>query len=128
MTVRTLAGAVGDGLAVVAFAAAVVWLTPPAGAAERICGIASWYGYESGSITASGARFNPKAMTAAMPSRKHLGERWRVHAGHSSVDVLINDVGPALRLRRIIDLSKAVAERIGLIGRGIGTVCLERLK
>lgn len=91
------------------------------------CGVASWYGTESGNTTATGEHFDGSGLTAAMPSRKHLGERYRVHYGHFSVVVRINDVGPRKDLHRIIDLSRAAAEAIGLIGRGVGTVCLERL-
>lgn len=121
-----LAAVIGP-LGVVVFAALALFYAIPAPAAE-LCGVASFYGTESGTRTATGERFTGRDLTAAMPSRKHLGERYRVHFGRRSVDVRVNDVGPALRLHRIIDLSRAAAERIGLIGRGVGTVCLERLK
>lgn len=91
------------------------------------CVVASWYGTESGNRTATGERFDGTGLTAAMPGRGHLGERYRVHFGHSSVVVRINDVGPAAWTHRGIDLSRSAALRIGLIGRGVGTVCLERL-
>jgi rare lipoprotein A len=91
------------------------------------CGKASWYGFESGSTTASGEHFNPDGLTAAMPSRKHLGERYRVHYGSKSVVVRVNDVGPRADLHRIMDLSKGAAKALGLIARGVDTVCLERL-
>lgn len=97
-------------------------------AAPRQCGTASWYGFESGTITASGEHFHPNGLSAAMPSRKYLGHVYRVHYGHKSVVVRVNDVGPAKRLHRIMDLSRGAAVQLGLIGRGVGTVCLERLR
>ena len=126
--IRALAGACGGAILIVAFVAYWAWYAIPAhGAVPMQCGVASWYGTESGSRTATGEAFDGSGYTAAMPSRKHLGERYRVHYGHRSVVVRINDIGPALRLHRIIDLSRAAAASIGLIGQGVGTVCLERL-
>ncbi len=109
-------------------AAAALWLTysVPAHAGET-CGLASWYSTESGTRTATGEHFDGTSMTAAMPDRKRLGERYRVTHGSKSVVVRINDVGPAKRLHRVIDLSKAAAAKLGLIARGVGPVCLERL-
>ena len=123
-------GAVLGPIAIWVIASAFVILSSPqvAHAAEcSVSGLASWYGYESGSVTASGQRFDPMALTAAMPSRSHLGERWRVTYRGRSVVVTVNDVGPAARLHRVIDLSRAAAERIGLLPAGVGRVCLERL-
>ncbi len=91
------------------------------------CGTASWYGSESGSRTRSGEYFDGSGFTAAMVSPKHIGERYRVHYGHRSVVVRITDTGGFGKYGRLIDLSRAAAESIGLIGRGIGTVCLEPL-
>lgn len=117
-------------LLILAYAAAVLVYTVPAPAAEAQhwpCGVASWYGSETGHTTASGAYFDGRSMTAAMPSRSHLGERYIVHYGQASVTVLVNDVGPRKDLYRIMDLSRAAAVKLGLIARGIGTVCLERI-
>lgn len=123
--IRLFLGAIA-GVAVILFFA--FWFAPGGAlAAPMRCGTASWYGTESGTRTATGEHFTGNDLTAAMPSRSHLGERYRVHFGHRSVDVRVNDVGPALRLHRIMDLSRAAAERIGLIGRGVGTVCVEQL-
>lgn len=123
-----LAGASAGALLVVAFAwLALVFTVPSHGALKLVCGVASWYGPESGNITANGEHFNPDGLTAAMPSRKYLGHVYRVHYGHNSVVVRINDVGPRADLHRIIDLSRGAAKAIGLIGRGVDTVCLERL-
>ena len=98
-------------------------------AGDRHCGVkASWYGFESGSITASGERFNPHAFTAAMPSRSHLGERWRVSIGKRSVVVRVNDYGPAKWTKRGIDLSQAAFAALAPLGQGTATVCLERIR
>jgi rare lipoprotein A len=81
-----------------------------------LIGVASWYGNESGNRTASGERFNPKALTAA---HKHLPFGTRVKVtnlkNNKSVIVKINDRGPFVR-GRIIDLSKYAAKAIGMGG------------
>ena len=125
---RALAEAAGGALCIVAFAAFWLWWMPPAHAAERICGVGSYYGTESGTRTATGERFTGRDLTAAMPSRTHLGEHWRVTYRGKSVVVRINDIGPARRLNRIMDLSRAAAERIGLIQAGVGRVCVEQIR
>jgi rare lipoprotein A len=127
VTSGTVAGAVCGGLTVVAFAAFWLWWMPPAHAAERICGVASYYGTESGSRTATGERFTGRDLTAAMPSRTHLGERWRVKANGKSVVVRVNDYGPAKRLHRVVDLSKAAFARLAPLQRGTLHICMERL-
>lgn len=129
---RALIEATGGALLIVAFAAFWLWVTPPVHAAQQKCGVvASWYGAEScvslPCWTASGAIFTGNAMTAAMPSRSHLGERWRVTYRGRSVVVLVNDVGPAARLKRGIDLSRAAAAKLGMIAAGTGRVCIERV-
>ena len=86
------------------------------------CGLASWYGPESGETTASGARFRPDDMSAAMWGVP-FGSRYRVTYRGKSVVVVILDRGPARRLHRLIDLSRGAARRIGLTG--VGLVCLE---
>ena len=59
-------------------------------------GLASFYGNESGSQTASGQRFNQNAMTAAHRSLP-FGTRLRCSHGKRSVVVTINDRGPFIR-------------------------------
>lgn len=107
---------------------AVAFLLSPAQAWQAChgqTGTASWYGTESGSRTASGAYFDGSGMTAAMPSRAMLGRRVVVTdmATARSVTVLVNDVGPAPRLHRIIDLSRAAARRLGMAG--LARVCIQ---
>jgi peptidoglycan lytic transglycosylase len=79
-------------------------------------GVASMYGNESGSRTASGQRFNENAMTCAHRSLP-FGTKLRVsHAGRSIV-VTVNDRGPFVR-GRVIDLSKGAARALGISGLG----------
>ena len=82
-------------------------------------GMASYYGSSRGSQTASGARFNPNAMTAAHRSLP-FGTKVRVtnKSNGRSVVVTINDRGPFIR-GRIIDLSTAAAGVIGMKGAGV---------
>jgi rare lipoprotein A len=79
-------------------------------------GIASFYGNESGSRTASGQRMNPSAMTAAHRTLP-FGTKVRVTHGDRSVVVTINDRGPFIR-GRVLDLSTGAARVIGLPGVG----------
>ena len=90
-------------------------------------GMASYYGTESGSQTASGARFNPSAMTAAHRSLP-FGTRVKVTNKRNgrSVVVTINDRGPFIR-GRIIDLSTGAAGVIGMRSSGVAPVTVEVL-
>src|SRR4249920_2486447 len=75
-------------------------------------GKASFYGNESGSRTASGARFNQNAMTCAHRSLP-FGTKLRVTHGGRSVVVTVNDRGPFIR-GRVLDLSTAAARAVGI--------------
>lgn len=87
-------------------------------------GLASWYGKAlAGHKTASGEPFDPSAMTAAHRKLK-LGtwvEVRRVDTG-SSIRVRINDRGPWGDRSRIIDLSRAAADKLGIVHDGIAKV------
>jgi len=86
-------------------------------------GMASWYGRRyHGRRTASGERFDMRAATAAHPTLP-FGTRVRVtNLGNGrSVIVRINDRGPFTK-RRIIDVSRAAAERLGFIRAGVARV------
>ncbi len=96
-----------------------------AGNGRSFSGMASFYGNESGSRTASGQRFNQSAMTAAHRSLP-FGTKLRVTHGGQSVVVTINDRGPFIR-GRVLDLSKGAAASIGLTSRGVGRVVAEVL-
>lgn len=86
-------------------------------------GMASYYGNESGSRTASGARFNQNAMTCAHRSLP-FGTKLRVSHRGQSVVVTVNDRGPFIR-GRVLDLSTGAARAIGLTGAGVGKVTAE---
>jgi rare lipoprotein A len=86
-------------------------------------GMASFYGNEAGSKTASGQRFNQNAMTAAHKTLP-FGTKLRVTHGGRSVVVTINDRGPFIR-GRVLDLSTGAARAIGLTSRGVGHVTAE---
>ena len=89
-------------------------------------GVASWYGPGfHGRRTASGERFNTHAMTAAHRTLP-FGTRVRVTNERTgrSVVVRINDRGPFAH-GRVIDLSKASAQAVGL--GGVAAVSLARM-
>ncbi len=87
-------------------------------------GVASWYGPGfDGNRTANGERFDQDELTAAHRTLK-FNSIVRVTYHDQSVYVRINDRGPFVR-GRVIDLSKAAAEKIGLIAAGRGPVTLE---
>lgn len=86
-------------------------------------GLASWYGKKyHGKRTASGERFDMHALTAAHKKLK-FGSKVRVVEPKSgkSVIVRINDRGPYTK-KRVIDLSRAAAKKIGLIQKGTAKV------
>ena len=86
-------------------------------------GMASYYGNESGSRTASGARFNQNAMTCAHRSLP-FGTKLRVTHRGQSVVVTVNDRGPFIK-GRVLDLSTGAARVVGLTGAGVGRVTAE---
>lgn len=93
---------------------------------DIIQGVASWYGEEfAGRVTASGEIFDPMQLTAAHPALPFgtVANVTNVQNGQM-VEVRINDRGPFVG-NRIIDLSYAAAEKIGLVEKGIGTVELK---
>src|SRR3984893_398572 len=98
-------------------------IAPSSGSGRSFSGLASFYGNESGSKTASGQRFNQNAMTAAHRSLP-FGTKLRVTHGGRSVVVTINDRGPFIR-GRVLDLSTGAARAIGLTSAGVGRVVAE---
>jgi rare lipoprotein A (peptidoglycan hydrolase) len=89
-------------------------------------GTASWYGGPTvrGKNTASGERFNEKALTAAHPT---LPFETRVRVVNlttgQSVIVRINDRN-ATYTQRVIDLSRKAGEMVGIRYAGTGVVAL----
>lgn len=86
-------------------------------------GVASFYGSESGSKTASGQRFNQNALTCAHRSLP-FGTKLRVTHRGQSVVVTVNDRGPFIK-GRVLDLSTGAARAIGLTSAGVGHVTAE---
>ena len=92
-------------------------------------GLATWYGGRlAGHRTASGERFDPRAMTAAHPSLP-LGTWVEVRRTDGqgparAVRVRINDRGPYGDSRRIIDLSKQAADLLGITRKGTAEVSI----
>jgi rare lipoprotein A len=99
--------------------------TPSSGTGRTFSGMASFYGNESGSRTASGQHFNQNALTCAHRSLP-FGTKLRVTHGDRSVVVTVNDRGPFVR-GRVLDLSTAAARAVGITGAGVGRVVAEVL-
>jgi rare lipoprotein A len=98
-------------------------IAPSSGSGHSFSGMASFYGNESGSKTASGQRFNQEAMTCAHRSLP-FGTKLRVTHGGRSIVVTVNDRGPFIR-GRVLDLSTAAARAVGLTSAGVGHVTAE---
>lgn len=96
-------------------------------AADKNVGYASYYGPGESSRTASGERFDPRALTAAHRTLP-LGSHVRVTnlSNGRNVVVRINDRGPFIR-SRVIDLSRAAAAELDFISRGITRVSIEQV-
>jgi rare lipoprotein A len=98
-------------------------IAPASTGGRSFSGMASYYGNESGSRTASGQRFNQSAMTCAHRTLP-FGTKLRVTHGDQSVVVTVNDRGPFVR-GRVLDLSTGAARAIGLTSAGVGRVTAE---
>lgn len=125
---RALVGTAGGALLIVAFAAYWLWFAGSAVSGEACKGswvLASYYGAESGSRTASGMFFDGTQLIAA---NKSLPFHTRVRFTYrgKSIVLPIEDRGPYVR-GRTFDLSRAAAERLGMIPAGVVRLCAERL-
>jgi rare lipoprotein A len=90
--------------------------------------MASWYGPGfTGRRTASGDRFDPRALTCAHKTLP-LGTKLRVTNPRTGAQVLVTvtDRGPYSG-RRELDLSHAAAREVGIVGRGVAPVLIEIL-
>ena len=93
-------------------------------------GLASWYGYGDGygcRVTADGEMMDPGALTAAhktlpLPS---MVEVTNLETG-KKITVRVNDRGPFVA-GRIIDLSRAAAEKLGIYDHGTAKVRVKYL-
>ena len=98
-------------------------------------GIASWYGYESGRMTANGEVFDPYGLSAA---HKYLPLPMFVKVTNlenkRAIIVRVNDRGPfpsednAESGARIIDLSIGAAKKLGFYDKGLARVRVETVK
>jgi len=93
-------------------------------------GQASYYGKSfAGRRTASGETYDPQGFTAAH-RKLPFGTVIRVtrRDTNASVYVRVTDRGPFGSSRRILDLSHAAADRLGMIRSGVAEVRLEVLE
>jgi len=98
-------------------------------------GMASWYGYESGRMTANGEAFNPNGLAAA---HKYLPIPMFVQVtnleNNKAIIVRVNDRGPFPSAQnpksgdRIIDLSMGAAKRLGFYAKGTTRVRVEAIQ
>jgi rare lipoprotein A len=87
-------------------------------------GTASYYGTRyHGRRSASGARYDQMALTAAHPWLP-FGTKVRVTLAGTSRTVVVTITDRLYAPRRIVDLSVAAAQQLGMIDRGIATVTL----
>jgi rare lipoprotein A len=89
-------------------------------------GIASWYGTNmKGKLTASGEKYDPKALTAASRTFP-LGTELNVTNLNNdrNVTVTVNDRGPYTG-DRIIDMSVAAAHELDMKKSGLAPVCVQ---
>jgi rare lipoprotein A len=116
------------------FLVACSWGMPSAVSAQSApqlpkIGIASWYGTSfQGRRSASGEIYDQEKLTAAHRTLP-FGTRVRVRRLDTggTVVVRINDRGPFAQ-SRIIDLSRAAADRLGMTKGGVARITLEVMK
>ncbi len=115
-------------LTVVCLAAAIAWPVAAPANDHQLNGYASWYaGKFQGRMTASGEVFDTNEMTAAHRSLPFGTVVEVTHLDSSrTVEVRINDRGPFVE-GRVIDLSRAAADELGMTGEGIARVRLRVL-
>lgn len=117
-------------LSILVFTLACATTSPaPNKPVEPMQGVASWYGEEfAGRTTANGEIFDPLRFTAAHRTLP-FGTILDVTnpKTNQTVRVRINDRGPYIG-GRVIDLSYAAAQQIGLIEPGIGQVKIAVVK
>ena len=86
-------------------------------------GVASFY--TEGTKTANGEKFNTMDMTAAHPTLP-FGTKLRVTNATTgqAVTVRVNDRGPFVQ-GRVVDVSYAAADALGMVGKGLAKVKLD---
>lgn len=107
--------------AAVAAFAALAFLTVRA-SAETV----SWYGPGfHGRLTANGERYDQEALTCAHRTLP-FGTVLALRHGQRAATCRVNDRGPFVAGREL-DVSRAVAARLGMIGKGVAHVDIRRL-
>jgi len=98
--------------------------------AERFSGMASFYSDDYSGQTANGDQYDPTQFTAAHPTLP-FGTLLRISdpCNDRAVTVVINDRGPFVD-GRVLDLSKAAAEALGMVDRGtlLVTAVVQRVR
>ncbi|MBV9840366.1 MAG: septal ring lytic transglycosylase RlpA family protein [Sphingomonadaceae bacterium] len=104
------------------------WYVPADDRTYSAVGYASWYGHEhGGNNTASGERFEAKRISAAhttLPLPSYV-EVTCLDTGRRMI-VRVNDRGP-FSSQRLIDLSQAAADRLGMRRAGTTPVAVQRV-
>jgi rare lipoprotein A len=116
-------------MVVLAYGCATTSAPPQPRPQEILHGTASWYGEEfAGRTTANGEIFDPSLLTAAHRTFP-FGTVLDITNPKTtqSVRVRVNDRGPYIG-NRVIDLSYAAAQQIGLIEPGVGDVDIKVVK
>jgi rare lipoprotein A len=127
-TALLLGAALASGSAVAQEKTKDAALAPAAAAsgADVQTGLAAYYTDRlHGHRTASGQRYNRNALTTAHPSLP-FGTKVRVTnvKTNKSVVVTVNDRGPT-QAGRIVDVSHAAAQQLGMVGKGLTEVRVE---
>lgn len=105
-----------------------VTYTPADNRAYDVLGNASWYGSESGNMTANGELYRKDWISAAhttLPLPSYV-EVTALETGRTIL-VRVNDRGP-FALGRIIDLSEGAAKLLGIRERGTAPVRVRRVE
>ena len=95
----------------------------PAAATDGVLGTASYYAKRyNGRRTYSGARYNPKELTAAHPDLP-MGCRVRVTNLANDREVVVKVIDRCRRRKgAFIDLSRTAARKLGFLGKGMTRV------
>ena len=102
------------------------WYYPEFVTEYEAVGIASWYGHSyHGRPTANGEVYDMHALTAAHPTLQLPSVVEVVNLeNRRSLILRVNDRGPFID-GRVIDVSHAAAESIGMVGQGVAKVKLD---